>query len=162
MTQNSRPSMEPISRSPCGRVFSRAATAARRSASAVRLVAGPYDAAGRRWVSNSDHPRPQKCPQHNARVGRDAQNTARNRSAGTQAPDPVLGRLSATDDTPAPMATAESPGEAAELLDALLAVPSEEWSALAEAMSQELFDRLKRWRAVRLAEDRAQVASRGR
>ena len=60
------------------------------------------------------------------------------------------------------MATAESPGEAAELLDALLAVPSEEWSALAEAMSQELFDGLKRWRAGRLAEYRAQVASRGR
>jgi hypothetical protein len=76
--------------------------------------------------------------------------------------DPVLGRLSATDDTPAPVAPAERPGEAAELLGALLAVPSQGWSALAEAMSQELFDGLKRWRAGRLAEYRAQVASRGR
>jgi hypothetical protein len=52
--------------------------------------------------------------------------------------------------------------EAAEFLGALLAVPSEGWHPLAAAMSQELFHRLKRWRAIRLAKDRAQVASRGR
>jgi hypothetical protein len=82
-------------------------------------------------------------------------------------PDPVLGGLSAAglydlvDDVSA-AAPAERPGEAAELLGALLAVPSERRRALVVAMSKELFDRLKRWRAGRLAKDRAQVPSRTR
>ena len=41
-----------------------------------------------------------------------------------------------------------------ELLCALLAVPSEGWHALAAAMSQELFDRLKRWHAPCLGKNR--------
>jgi hypothetical protein len=60
---------------------------------------------------------------------------------------------------PAPVAPPERPGEAAELLHALLAVPSDGWPALAAAMSDELFDRLKRWHAVRLAENRPQFPS---
>jgi hypothetical protein len=60
------------------------------------------------------------------------------------------------------VASAARLDEAAELLGALLAVQSEGWHSLAAAMSQELFDRLKRWRTVRLAKDRTQVASRGR
>ena len=43
------------------------------------------------------------------------------------------------------------------LLSALLAVQSEGWHALAAAMSDELFDRLKRWHAPRLAKNRPQV-----
>jgi len=49
------------------------------------------------------------------------------------------------------VAPAERVGEAAELLPALLTVPSSEgWQALASAMSDELFDRLKQWHAPRL------------
>ena len=52
---------------------------------------------------------------------------------------------------------AERPDEAGDLLFALLAVPSEAgWHALAAAMSQELFDRLKRWHVPRLANSRPQ------
>jgi hypothetical protein len=55
---------------------------------------------------------------------------------------------------PAPIAPAQRPGVADELLSALLAVPSAEgWHALAAAMSQGLFDRLKRWHAARLTEN---------
>jgi hypothetical protein len=50
-------------------------------------------------------------------------------------------------------------GEDAELLSALLAVQSEAWHALAAAMSEELFERVKRWRATRLAKNRPQVGS---
>jgi hypothetical protein len=53
----------------------------------------------------------------------------------------------------ASVAPAERPGEAARLLDELFAVTSEGWQALAAAMSQELFDRLKRWHASRLAKN---------
>jgi hypothetical protein len=51
------------------------------------------------------------------------------------------------------VAPAARPGESAELLCALLAVQSDGWHALAEAMSDELFDRLKRWHAPRLAKN---------
>jgi hypothetical protein len=54
------------------------------------------------------------------------------------------------------MAPAARPDEAAKLLLALLAVESEGWHALAAAMSQELFDGLKRWHAPRLAKNRPQ------
>jgi len=54
----------------------------------------------------------------------------------------------------ATMAPAKSPDEAAELLSALLRVQSEGWQALADAMSQGLFDRLKRWHAAGLAKNR--------
>ena len=50
--------------------------------------------------------------------------------------------------------------EAAELLGELLAVPSEGWHALAAAMSQELFDGLKRWHAACLAKNRPVVLER--
>jgi hypothetical protein len=60
---------------------------------------------------------------------------------------------------PAPVAPAERPGDPAELLAALLGVPSEGWPALAAAMSDELFDRLKRWHAARLAKNRPQFRS---
>ena len=49
---------------------------------------------------------------------------------------------------PAPVAPAEPPGEADDLLDELLAVQSEGWHPLAAAMSQELFDGLKHWQAA--------------
>jgi hypothetical protein len=49
---------------------------------------------------------------------------------------------------PAPVAPAEHPGEAADLLSALLAVQSEGWHPLAAAMSEELFNRLKHWLAA--------------
>jgi hypothetical protein len=53
---------------------------------------------------------------------------------------------------PAAVAPPEPFGEVDELLFALLAVPSEGgWHAPAAAMSQELFDRLKRWHVPRLA-----------
>lgn len=56
--------------------------------------------------------------------------------------------------------TTVAPAEAAELLHALLAVPSSEgWPALAAAMSDELFERLKRWHAARLAKHRPHVRS---
>ena len=55
---------------------------------------------------------------------------------------------------PASLAPAARPDEAAKLLLALLAVQSEGWQALADAMSQGLFDRLKRWHAPRLAKSR--------
>jgi len=61
---------------------------------------------------------------------------------------------------PAPVAPAESLREAAELLGELLAVPSEGWHALAAAMSQELFDGLKRWHAACLAKNRPVVSER--
>jgi hypothetical protein len=82
--------------------------------------------------------------------------------------DPVACTLLPSGDSPVPVpepqkrtpvAPAERPGEAAELLYALLAVQSEGWHALAAAMSQELFDRLKRWHAARLARHRAHVRS---
>jgi hypothetical protein len=66
------------------------------------------------------------------------------------------GHLASVDENPhplqklAPVAPAERPDEAAELLSALLSVTSEGWYPLAAAMSQELFDRLKRWHAARL------------
>ena len=59
-----------------------------------------------------------------------------------------------------PVAPAESLREAAELLGELLAVPSEGWHALAAAMSQELFDGLKRWHAACLAKNRPVVSER--
>jgi hypothetical protein len=52
-----------------------------------------------------------------------------------------------------PVSLPPRPDEAAELLYALLAVQSEGWHALATAMSDELFDRLKRWHAPRLAKN---------
>jgi hypothetical protein len=45
-----------------------------------------------------------------------------------------------------PQTSAAHPGEAEALLDELLAVRSEGWRALAAAMSEELIERLKRWR----------------
>ena len=47
-----------------------------------------------------------------------------------------------------------APAREADLLSALLAVQSEGSQALADAMSQGLFDRLKRWHAPRLAKSR--------
>ena len=61
--------------------------------------------------------------------------------------------------TPAPVAPAERSGEAEALLDELLAVRSEGWRALAAAMSEELFERLKWWRPDRLAKNRPRFRS---
>ena len=60
---------------------------------------------------------------------------------------------------PAPVAPAEPPGEADDLLDELLAVQSEGWHPLAAAMSQELFDGLKHWQATRLVNNRPRFRS---
>jgi hypothetical protein len=121
-----------------------------------------YDAAGRRWVAEA------------IAGGMLTLGALRNGAAATRAlagggkipsetpppppqpPDLVLGGLLAAVDAPAPVASAARLDEAAELLGALLAaVQSEGWHSLAAAMPQELFDRLKRWRAGRLAKDRA-------
>jgi hypothetical protein len=100
---------------------------------------------------NPDHLRPQKCPQRNARVGRDAHNIARNRS-GRSPRDPVLRGLSAAglydivDDVPARWAPAERPAEAEELLTDLLFVlfglRADTWPAFAAAIPVELQERI--------------------
>jgi hypothetical protein len=56
---------------------------------------------------------------------------------------------------PAPVAPAESIGEAEELLDdlliALLELPGDAWPDLAAALPDEVFERLDRWLEARLA-----------
>jgi len=87
---------------------------------------------------NSDHPRPQECLQHNARVGSGWQNTIRNPARPRAPPPPVLGDIAV-----APVALA---AEADELLcDLLLALPDDAWSALAAAVSGELAEQLRRY-----------------
>jgi len=55
--------------------------------------------------------------------------------------------------TPAPLAPAESPDEAAEVLDdfliALLELPGDAWPGLAVKLPDELFDRIDRWMEAR-------------
>ena len=84
------------------------------------------------------------------------------RSTGSSAPIPAI-RWTAIEPlseiSSVPVAPAERADEAAELLDALLAVQNEGWQALAAAMSDELFAQLKRWHALRVAKDRQQLRS---
>jgi hypothetical protein len=153
----------------CGHAFTPRATGGKAQRFCRPGCRRAFDAAGRRWVAEAID------------GGMLTVDALRSGAAATRAlagagrtppkaplpppqpPDPVSGSFAATAaDALAPVAPAARLDEAAELLGALLAVPSEGWHALAGAMSQQLFDRLKRWRAGRLAKDRAQVATRGR
>jgi hypothetical protein len=106
-----------------------------------------FDAAGRRWVADA------------ISGGMLTVELLRGTASGTRAllpgvisPVPVSERRKPAS---APEAPAERLDEDADLLlYALLAVQSEGWHALAAAMSDELFDRLKRWHAPRLAKNR--------
>jgi len=94
-----------------------------------------FDAAGRRWIA--------------AAVAEGSLTVAALKNA-PNARRPLLPRaVSPTAD----VTPAESPDEAAKLLHALLAVPSDGWHSLAAAMPEVLFHRLKRWHADYLAED---------
>ena len=109
-----------------------------------------FDAAGRRWVADA------------ITAGMLTIDALRNGAATTRAL--LSGAVSTASlpepQKPAPVAPAERPGEAAELLSALLAVPSEGWHALAAAMSQELFDGLKHWQGRPTREQSVAVSER--
>jgi hypothetical protein len=94
-----------------------------------------FDAAGRRWVAEA------------VAGGTLTLDSLRNGAAATRAllPEAVSPASYETAPQLAPIAPAARPGEAMRLL----AVQSEGWHALAAAVSQELFDRLKCWHATR-------------
>ena len=105
-----------------------------------------FDAAGRRWVAEA------------IAGGMLTVDAPRNGAAATRAllPGAISARpLRHWKRASEPVAPAERPSESAELLDALLGVQSEGRQALAAAMSDELFNRLKRWHAPRLTKSRA-------
>ena len=108
-----------------------------------------FDAVGRRWVAEV------------IAASTLTLDSLRNGAAATRAllPEAVSPASLSVPQKPAPVAPAERPGEAVELLYALLAVQSEGWHALAAAMSQELFDGLKHWQATRLVNNRPRFRS---
>jgi hypothetical protein len=131
----------------CGRAFIPRATGGKRQVFCRPACRRDFDAAGRRWVADA------------IAAGVLTVGTIRNGDAATRAllagaisPAPVPEEARKL--TSEPVLPAQSPGEEAERLFALLAVQSDGWHALAAAMSEELFARLKRWHASRLAKDR--------
>jgi hypothetical protein len=133
----------------CGRPYTPRTTGGHAQRFCRSTCRRAFDAAGRRWVADA------------IAAGVLTVGTIRNGGAATRAllagaisPAPVPEEARKL--TSEPVLPAQRPGEEAELLSALLAVPSEGWHALAAAMSEELFDRLKRWQAARLANNRPQ------
>jgi hypothetical protein len=108
------------------------------------------DAAGRRWITAT------------LASGALTLVDLRNGTAATRAllPRPKPREPLSEPPRPAPVMSAERPEEAADLLYALLAVQSDGWTALAAAMSDVLFDRLKHWHRVRLAQFRSGAPKR--
>ena len=119
----------------CGKGFRPRTTGGKPQTFCREACRRTFDAAGRRWIA--------------AAVAEGSLTVAALKNA-PNARRPLLPRaVSPTAD----VTPAESPDEAAKLLHALLAVPSDGWHSLAAAMPEVLFHRLKRWHADYLAED---------
>jgi hypothetical protein len=131
----------------CGKRFTPRRDGGKRQVFCRTACRRAFDAAGRRWVAEA------------LAGGTLTLDSLRNGAAATRALLPgVISPVPVSEpQKPAPVAPAERPGEAAELLHALLSVSSDGWPALAAAMSDDLFDRLKRWHAPRLAKNSAGV-----
>ena len=135
----------------CGRAFTPHATGGRAQRFCRSACRRAFDAAGRHWVAEA------------IAGGTLTLDSLRNAAAATRAllPGAVSTGSLSEPQKPAPIAPADSPGEAADLLDdfliALLDLPgwsdpgSWLWNDVAAVLPDELFDRIDRWMEVRFA-----------
>jgi hypothetical protein len=133
----------------CGRAFTPRSTGGKEQRFCRPDCRRAFDAAGRRWIAAALAA--DMLTHDDLRNGSMATRALHSRgNSPAQVPEPQ---------NSASVAPTASLGDAGELLDELLSVPSEGWRALAAAMSEDLFDRLKRWRRVCLMKNQPQFPS---
>lgn len=135
----------------CGRRFAPRLDGGKRQVFCRPVCRRAFDAAGRRWVGEA------------IAIGMLTLDALKDGAAATRAllPGAISPPPISPVEKPVPVAPAECPDEAAELLDdfliALLDLPGDAWSDIAVAIPDELYDRIVRWfEDSRAAEDGSQ------